>query len=529
MRYLPPTQARLMTPLERFLLLTDPYLVSYFLHFLDVPDLILLGKVSGKIRRWFNSFTHKMWNFMEFVRLYFHMPHAFLSLCDEKEVLMFGEAVLRFMLRSRTSKCPLDICTNLNRFEDVTNILRREGYHSRSPNVPAEGMEARDRVGDLVRRTYRIDSMTWLATADRASESEDLEAFVSSWARGPIGAQRVINLHLVRCEPYRHVLSRYITPMTCFMTGMEAVCVFASSIFRHKKAIVLDGKAYGEKNHPRRRLSIDGLHGPHVFDVVLGPPKSFSKVRQAETGVRSIGDKYCWILDRFQPDPTQLVPRKRGRTFEVVDFGMLHDDEGTYMRVGEPFVLSSQYFHRLRNYREDVHNPHELTAPGKSVGSVSVLILSTTKLRPEWAPIPVYAFNKGGKHVEVLDVEKYFPGGYHTVLLTRFPGSGNPLPWPYLLFLDNYKTEQPVNTAYDTTFQRTWLGNVIVAKYSKTNLKNKLSFAQVARYEAELLTAVVGEYLEYIWNRVFGPGAHSLRENPEPESDTAEEMDGLKT
>lgn len=31
--------------------------------------------------------------------------------------------------------------------------------------------------------------------------------------------------------------------------------------------------------------------------------------------------------------------RVRGKTFEVVDYTMLHDKFGTYMRIGEPFVL----------------------------------------------------------------------------------------------------------------------------------------------------------------------------------------------
>ena len=37
-------------------------------------------------------------------------------------------------------------------------------------------------------------------------------------------------------------------------------------------------------------------------------------------------------------DPMLSLDRKEGKTFEVVDFGMVHDDGGTYMRVGEPFV-----------------------------------------------------------------------------------------------------------------------------------------------------------------------------------------------
>ena len=32
----------------------------------------------------------------------------------------------------------------------------------------------------------------------------------------------------------------------------------------------------------------------------------------------------------------------RGPTYEVVDWQMIHDDQGTYMHVGEPFIL--RYF-----------------------------------------------------------------------------------------------------------------------------------------------------------------------------------------
>lgn len=153
------------------------------------------------------------------------------------------------------------------------------------------------------------------------------------------------------------------------MTGDSAVCLFASSLLRHKKAFVLDGERWRDEWEDSVNCVLKGVHGSHVFDILKGPPDGRQSYACAETGPRFVGDGESWIIRRrLQGMPVSfsalrslnpvlldaMVPSMpvRGPPFEVVDFSMVHDDSGTYMRVGEPFVwryiLSQLLFGRVQ-------------------------------------------------------------------------------------------------------------------------------------------------------------------------------------
>lgn len=94
---------------------------------------------------------------------------------------------------------------------------------------------------------------------------------------------------------------------------------------------------------------------------------------------------------------------------------------------------------------------------------------------------------------DVLDVKDFFPGGYSSVLLTRDPGTNEALPNQFRIYLDNLKTTRPVNKSVQDTLCGNWIGNVIVAKYSKASAVNRRSFAHITRGEADLLVFIVGK------------------------------------
>lgn len=91
------------------------------------------------------------------------------------------------------------------------------------------------------------------------------------------------------------------------MNGSQAVCAFACSLFRHKKAIVLDGIAYGSDGRTGGRLEVADSPETQVFEVIEGPPASFTKYPFTETGPRYIGDSKCWILERIEKGNSYLL------------------------------------------------------------------------------------------------------------------------------------------------------------------------------------------------------------------------------
>lgn len=83
------------------------------------------------------------------------------------------------------------------------------------------------------------------------------------------------------------------------------------------------------------RMTTDGSHvlrlGPGTWVIVI--VGSFTVVDEVSTMTSLAKPPHSESLDPMLP-PIQT----RGKAFEVVDFSMIHDDSGTYMRVGEPFI-----------------------------------------------------------------------------------------------------------------------------------------------------------------------------------------------
>ncbi|KAJ3549399.1 hypothetical protein NMY22_g898 [Coprinellus aureogranulatus] len=405
-------------------------------------------------------------------------------------------------------------------------------------------------IGDLVRRRHRKKAMTWGLEADQSSTAEDLDGFLYTFHRGPLSRRRSIAVRIIRCEPHRHVLARSNTLFTCFMTGEAAYCSFANSLLCQKKVFVLDGEKWQDEWQDIREYILPGVHGPHIFDVVRGPPDAYVRYACAETGPRALGDGDSWVIHRQMRDPMVLHLPERGRTFEVVDFSMVHDEEGSYMRVGKPFIwsvfalvengisvfssaqssasvflsvmASSLPYSELPSsadpsaWRENSHlccgREHfrycavSISELQQQVRGLDVVLLPVTGSRSEAWNLSVYTIKEGDVMWDMLDVREFFPGGYNTVLLARDPGTNEPLPNQYRLYLDNIQTARPLNRAVQDTLGGLWIGNVVVTKYNRSSVINRRSFAHITRGEADLLVHIVGKYLKGIWEAMLLKG-----------------------
>ncbi|KAF6742128.1 hypothetical protein DFP72DRAFT_1082577 [Ephemerocybe angulata] len=135
---------------------------------------------------------------------------------------------------------------------------------------------------------------------------------------------------------------------------------------------------------------------------------------------------------------------------------------------------------------------------------VEIIVFPLESSKTEMWSTTAYVSHEGEHPVENLDLRDLFPYGGLSVFFCTNPGSGNPLPSAYRIFVDNFATPRPINRAIDARFDRPWIGNVVVAKYSKSSTCKKPSFVSIPRPEADIVVALVGDWLEIMWNEMFG-------------------------
>ncbi|KAF6747815.1 hypothetical protein DFP72DRAFT_1074901 [Ephemerocybe angulata] len=345
-----PVPSSLMGPLERFLLSAPDAAVGHLLMTMEVWEIQVLEKLNTRLRYWFYGYGRRTWDFETFLKLYVPRPATLLSLIDGKHAMIYGGAVLRFFLRFGSKKCPLDICTTLAKYYQLNRVLRDDGFRLTHPRT-RKTSTSHDLVGDLLRRVG-VTHNTWSLAADKSWAAEDHVGYLFQYRKRCRGEYITVNLHLVRCEPYRHVLGGPITPLTCYMTNFEAGAPFARSTFRLSLAFALRnfhlldirlGRPYSVESH-FRTVS---------FEIVKGPPNARKTYFTAETGSRRLGDGFTWTIPRKGHDPMLPPAPRQGPAFEALDWNMVCDDLGTYMSIGEPFVWRYYFANRAEIQMDD--------------------------------------------------------------------------------------------------------------------------------------------------------------------------------
>ncbi|KAF6742986.1 hypothetical protein DFP72DRAFT_859644 [Ephemerocybe angulata] len=334
-----------MGSFERFLLTAPDKAIDHALMAVPAWMLPVFGRLNTRLRHWYYGYTRRTWDFEQFVNLFVPRAATLLALIDGRNAMIYGIAVLRFLLRCPSTRNPLDICTTLSRYHQLNRVLEDDGFKLIHPHsMPGQSMQ--DTIGNILQRVG-IAHTAWTLAEDRSSVPEEHIGYKFQYRRKCKGEYIVVNLHLIRCEPYRHVLGGCITPLTCYMTGLEAGSPFARTTFRYQLGFAL-------RNHTFRDIgqaTVYEVHAPdhtHRFETVLGPPYAFNTHVTAETGCRRFGDDRCWTIPRQEyggtayeathPDPMHTPTPRKGQVFEVLDWNMVSDRKGTYLSIGEPFV-----------------------------------------------------------------------------------------------------------------------------------------------------------------------------------------------
>ncbi|KAJ3501419.1 hypothetical protein NMY22_g18933 [Coprinellus aureogranulatus] len=299
------------------------------------------------------------------------------------------------------------------------------------------------------------------------------------------------------------------------MTYDRAVCPFAKTTFRDNIAFALENRSVLTKVAPQQDLTISlNRRFCCTFKMMYGPPYGFEAHDGAETGSRALGDKHCWTIWRVHENPMRPVPITMTHFFEALDWRLLHDNEGTYMKIGEPFILGMArnghgepelrsiccfeltqrtYAAMQASIWEDPpllrqHEPETaLTGRKSNVRELAALILPQDGCKAKIEPLIACTTEENGMFHEHVDVRKYFPDGSISVVLCTFPGSAIPLPFTYRVWFDNHRLD----------------GNVVVIKHPRGNKDNQKEFIHVQRAESEWIMVVLGQWIHEAWNEIF--------------------------
>lgn len=207
-----------LSTFESLVLRSPPHLVNHLMACISSVDVGKLGLLNSRLRFWYHGYRKKTWDLVRFVRQYLRRPTYFLSQMDGRNALIYGESVLRFFLRCKVTKeCAMDVCVTISKVYDLHRALIEDGYTNHDG---ISGLFTRSTLSEMVTnavsRSTRRDYSSWLLTGDRSCEPEAHAGFKFRYRRKSTGMR--INLVLVRCEPYRHVLANYISTFCAFLS-----------------------------------------------------------------------------------------------------------------------------------------------------------------------------------------------------------------------------------------------------------------------------------------------------------------------
>lgn len=324
---------------------------------LEEASVVKIGQLNVRIRYLYDTYSRATWDIHAFLERYVDRPYPLLCALHPDSALIYGEAVLGFFMRGSTPSPDLDICTTLPRFSRICEILETNGYRLSKAMAQYRSSEfsIQSELENIVERSLTTSPKRWSLAGDLSSEPNQHIGFKFPFRKTCSGARRKrINLHLIRCEPYRHVLAVAHTAFTCHISFDTAVFPFANSAVTHGESYALPNYLILNKDRPRTTtgtVKVTGSNLSREISILHGPPYGFKRSPYPELGHRYLGDESCWMITRRPngiTDPMTPPPRHNGPRFEAVDWLTFRDTVGSYMRIGEPFVLSSRYAHAIR-------------------------------------------------------------------------------------------------------------------------------------------------------------------------------------
>jgi len=149
------------------------------------------------------------WDAKRFLASRFSSMEDLFQVMSATKSIMYGPEVLRFLDRSTTTPTPVDLCV---RYEGVATLVK----FLKTQNYKFSGI-------DNTKYALWIEGLTFVSrkfpkekvrsSGERNSNQTDLDSIALQFVRISTRSRRPykvsLNVHVVRCDPYRHVLATY--------------------------------------------------------------------------------------------------------------------------------------------------------------------------------------------------------------------------------------------------------------------------------------------------------------------------------
>ncbi|PPQ85485.1 hypothetical protein CVT26_015256 [Gymnopilus dilepis] len=280
----------ILSILELTLLKGDVSLIISFFDQWEPREIFLIGSVNKRLLNIVRCYVHKRWNIEGFVGTSFPKPSTLLNLLDKEGGVIFGPAVFRFFDRTLTCPTSLDICIHGRTLRKLLHLMNEEGYklvgHKGRTSTPEH---------DILEKYSRMHAYDLRSSGERNQS----EAHRAAW--GPYEFTKDsqnkygrIRLHIVRCEPYRHILSFYSTGLMNMIAWKQAISLFPKSTFAYRRSFVSAQDALiAKQNYSQYKTWFDDYAKTVGIRIIGLTHRRYSHV---ETGTRFVSDDACWII-----------------------------------------------------------------------------------------------------------------------------------------------------------------------------------------------------------------------------------------
>lgn len=291
--------------LERFLIRGGEKLIDQFFSSWEPHMIFLLNGLSVQMRYIIKLYVDRTWNVRRFMMNWFKDVDALIRHLDETKALLFGPSVLRFFDRTRPDIGPLDICVNFDGLWALGALIRSSGY-TFHPKLQDQATFERTALVPLPEGSHENASLA----------PSYVRAFHFRKFRLEGGRWKVhrINVHLVRCEPHRHIFDLHSSELYYFrarqqnslhiqfqgalmnyISGTHAVAIFSRSTFICRRTFIANETTENGVDQERWLQEYRGRGRP--FTHIGGGGEVASEIK---LGIRFVGDTDCWTISLDQ-------------------------------------------------------------------------------------------------------------------------------------------------------------------------------------------------------------------------------------
>ncbi|PPR04171.1 hypothetical protein CVT26_003811, partial [Gymnopilus dilepis] len=316
---------------ERMLLISATSLPLVVLDFIALRELYILSKLNKRLNFIVRYYTDHKWKVIDLLNRFFADTQGLLDFMEDENAILFGSAVFRFLDRTFGQKCTLlDVCIHAESSERMNHIMELEGFKFKS-----SARSAKKFLTAVKNEIYSTPPHKLKSSGERNSSESDRSPWGPYDFRGVGQKHKLrIRIHVVRCDPYRHIMTLKSSALMNYISWNCVVSLFPNSAFIRRRSFVSRQEDLSWRRSPKGfHAWFDNYAKKNDFSVIGITHRQYKEV---ETGERHVGDKFCWIIPVIQTVPSTSKQPVKGPSFEVLDYISGTTRVDSYMRIGEP-------------------------------------------------------------------------------------------------------------------------------------------------------------------------------------------------